>query len=112
MLSFTNLYSTECVNCQVNSVKEVAKPACLRHSARDVDTLKIGPRYLMYAEVARAERFGRDGVRSFFTDESGTIRYTAEDPSPTIFDPTLRERGAPGRLVCGASVTEAWRAEE
>jgi hypothetical protein len=43
-------------------------------------------RITMYSIVARPERFGKDGVRSFFNDESRVIRYTAEDRPPTILD--------------------------
>jgi hypothetical protein len=42
-----------------------------------------------YSVVARPERFGNDGLRSFFTDESRVIRFTAEDRPPTVLDPSL-----------------------
>jgi hypothetical protein len=46
-------------------------------------------RITKYTVVARPGRFGRDGVRSFFADESGLIRATGEDRPPTVLDPTL-----------------------
>jgi hypothetical protein len=46
-------------------------------------------RITTYAVVARPERFGRDGVRSFFIDESGVIRYAAQNRPPTLLDPPI-----------------------
>jgi hypothetical protein len=43
-------------------------------------------RITKYTVVARPEKFGKDGWRCFFTDESGVIRYTTEDRPPTILD--------------------------
>jgi hypothetical protein len=42
-----------------------------------------------YTVVARPEKFGKDGWRCFFTDESGVIRYTTEDRPPTVLDAPL-----------------------
>jgi hypothetical protein len=51
----------------------------------------VGPadfrgRITTYTMVARPKRLGRDGVRSFFADESGVIRATGEDRPPTVLD--------------------------
>jgi hypothetical protein len=43
-------------------------------------------RIMKYTVVARPEKFGKDGWRCFFTDESGVIRYTTEDRPPTVLD--------------------------
>jgi hypothetical protein len=43
-------------------------------------------RITKYTVVARPEKFGKDGWRCFFTDESGVIRYTTEDRPPTVLD--------------------------
>lgn len=42
-----------------------------------------------YVVLARPVDFGTSGKRSFFTDASGTIRFTAEDRDPTAQDPPL-----------------------
>jgi len=42
-----------------------------------------------YAARARPEVFGVTGTRSFFTDESGVIRFTVEDRDATEDDPPL-----------------------
>jgi hypothetical protein len=42
-----------------------------------------------YTLVARPERFGNDGWRCFFTDESQIIHVTADDRPPTALDPAL-----------------------
>ncbi len=42
-----------------------------------------------YTATARPIQFGTTGTRSFFTDESGVIRWTEEDREPTIDDPPL-----------------------
>lgn len=39
-----------------------------------------------YILLARPITFGQSGKRSFFTDDSGTIRFTAEDRDPTAQD--------------------------
>ena len=46
-------------------------------------------RITKYTVVALPERFGNDGWRCFFTDESRIIRFTAEDRPPTVLDPAL-----------------------
>jgi len=43
-------------------------------------------RITKYTVVARPEKFGKDGWRCFFIDESGIIRYTVEDRPPTVLD--------------------------
>ncbi len=43
-----------------------------------------------YTIVARPIQFGTTGNRSFFTDESGVIRFTEEDREPSSGDPPLR----------------------
>ncbi len=43
-----------------------------------------------YTLVARPIEFGATGKRSFFTDQSGVIRYTAEDREPTAQDKPLQ----------------------
>ncbi len=42
-----------------------------------------------YTVVARPIKYGKTGLRSFFTDESGVIRQTAEDRPATAKDPPL-----------------------
>ncbi len=42
-----------------------------------------------YTIVARPLEYGNTGTRSFFTDESGVIRFTSEDREPTRADPPL-----------------------
>lgn len=42
-----------------------------------------------YILLARPVTFGKFGKRSFFTDASGTIRFTAEDRAPRAQDPPL-----------------------
>jgi type II secretory pathway pseudopilin PulG len=46
-------------------------------------------RITKYSVIARPERFGKDGRRCFFTDESGVIRFTSEDRPPTVLDAAL-----------------------
>jgi type IV pilus assembly protein PilA len=43
-----------------------------------------------YSIVARPVTFGQTGMRSFFTDQSGVIRFTPEDRPPTASDPPLQ----------------------
>lgn len=43
-----------------------------------------------YTIVARPSRSGSDSDRSFFTDQSGVIRYTKEDRDPTADDDPLQ----------------------
>jgi hypothetical protein len=43
-----------------------------------------------YQVVARPVEYGKTGKRSFFTDESGVIRYTLPDRPPTAADPALQ----------------------
>ena len=42
-----------------------------------------------YFVTARPQKYGKFGIRCFFTDESGVIRFTAEDRAPTAQDPAL-----------------------
>jgi hypothetical protein len=42
-----------------------------------------------YTVTARPRRYRRDGFRSFFIDETGIIRYTAEGRAPNAQDPPL-----------------------
>jgi hypothetical protein len=46
-------------------------------------------RVTKYTVTARPQHFERGESRSFFTDESCTIRYTTEDRTPTAEDPRL-----------------------
>ena len=46
-------------------------------------------RITKYIVVARPERFGKHGARSFLTDESGDFHVTSEDRVPTPRDPSL-----------------------
>jgi hypothetical protein len=43
-----------------------------------------------YNVVARPIKFGETGTKSFFTDQSGVIRFTPEDRPPTASDPPLQ----------------------
>jgi type IV pilus assembly protein PilA len=43
-----------------------------------------------YTVVARPVQYGTTGKRSFFSDESGVIRFTSEDREPTASDPPLQ----------------------
>ncbi len=45
----------------------------------------MGPHYVI---VARPNRFGNTGRRSFYSDESGVVRYTDENRAPTENDET------------------------
>lgn len=47
-------------------------------------------RVTSYTLIARPEVYGKTGERSFFTDESGVIRYTKEDRPATPTDPKVR----------------------
>lgn len=42
-----------------------------------------------YKAFARPATFGKTGTRSFYTDESGVIRFTTEDRDATAKDPAL-----------------------
>ena len=42
-----------------------------------------------FTVTARPQKYGKYGTRSFFADESGVIRFTAEDRAPTVEDPAL-----------------------
>lgn len=42
-----------------------------------------------YTVTARPRRFHKDGVRSFFIDETGIIRFTGENRAATAQDPSL-----------------------
>jgi hypothetical protein len=42
-----------------------------------------------YTVTARPQKYGKYGTRCFFSDESGVIRFTAEDRAPTAQDPAL-----------------------
>jgi hypothetical protein len=42
-----------------------------------------------YVLTAQPDEFGRTGTRSFYTDESGVIRYTNENRPATQDDPPL-----------------------
>lgn len=39
-----------------------------------------------FSSTARPQNFGTSGVRSFFVDESGVIRYTTSDANPSSAD--------------------------
>jgi type IV pilus assembly protein PilA len=43
-----------------------------------------------YSVSARPVKYGSDGTKSFFTDESGVIRATSEDRDATVDDPPLQ----------------------
>ncbi|HUN87739.1 MAG TPA: hypothetical protein VMU28_03050 [Terriglobales bacterium] len=43
-----------------------------------------------YSVAARPLRYGSDGRKSFFTDQSGVIRETSEDRDATVDDPPLQ----------------------
>jgi hypothetical protein len=42
-----------------------------------------------YTVTARPRRFGKDGFRNFFIDETGIVRVTGEDRAATAQDPSL-----------------------
>ncbi len=42
-----------------------------------------------YTVVARPMQYGKTGIRSFFTDQSGVIRVTNENREPTAGDPPI-----------------------
>jgi type IV pilus assembly protein PilA len=42
-----------------------------------------------YIITARPQHYGKDTTRSFFTDESGILRFTTENRAATAQDPTL-----------------------
>ncbi|MEW6008834.1 MAG: prepilin-type N-terminal cleavage/methylation domain-containing protein [Candidatus Omnitrophota bacterium] len=42
-----------------------------------------------FSATARPQTYGTSGVRSFFVDESGVIRYTSADAQPTVTDPPI-----------------------
>lgn len=44
---------------------------------------------IQYTIDARPLVYGSSGIRSFFTDESGAIRYTTADAAATVSDPGL-----------------------
>ncbi len=44
---------------------------------------------VQYTIDARPLVYGSSGIRSFFTDESGAIRYTTADAAATVTDPGL-----------------------
>jgi type IV pilus assembly protein PilA len=44
---------------------------------------------IQYTIDARPLIYGSSGIRSFFTDESGAIRYTTADAAATVSDPGL-----------------------
>jgi hypothetical protein len=46
-------------------------------------------REMQYTITARPVEAGGTGTRSFFTDQTGVIRYTQEDREPTVSDPPL-----------------------
>ncbi len=46
---------------------------------------------VQYEINARPLVYGSSGIRSFFTDESGTIRYTTADAAATASSPALGE---------------------
>jgi hypothetical protein len=43
-----------------------------------------------YKLVVRPQRYGEDGKRSYYTDQSGDIRFTDQNRPPTASDPVLR----------------------
>lgn len=65
-------------------------PSCLKFGYRFTYTLTAkGPPGSAYAYVARPVEYGRVGIRSFFTDQSGVIRWTRDDRPATVADPPL-----------------------
>ncbi len=67
-----------------------ADPSCLKFGYRFTYTLSAkGPPGTAYTYVARPVEFGRTGYRSFFTDESGVIRFASDDRPATAADPPL-----------------------
>ena len=48
-----------------------------------------GGRIKKYTLIGRPQHFGKDETRSFFTDESGALHFTAENRAPTAQDPVL-----------------------
>jgi hypothetical protein len=39
-----------------------------------------------YTVIAQPQHFGKDGIRSFFTDESGEFWFTSENRAPMASD--------------------------
>jgi type II secretory pathway pseudopilin PulG len=68
-----------------------ADPSCLRFGYRFTYTLTAkGPPGTAYTYTARPVEYGRNGHRSFFTDQSGIIRGTGDDRAGTAADPPLQ----------------------
>jgi hypothetical protein len=67
-----------------------ADPSCLKFGYRFTYTLTAkGPPGTAYTYVARPVEYGRTGYRSFFTDQSGVIRFAADDRAATAADPPV-----------------------
>ena len=67
-----------------------ADPSCVKSEYRFTYTLTAkGPPGTAYTYTARPVEYGRNGNRSFFTDQSGVIRGTGDDRPATAADPPL-----------------------
>jgi hypothetical protein len=71
-----------------DSVRKAAESAQLAHYTLQYTPGKPDPngRIIAYTLTARAGNFG---YRSFYTDESGTVRASTEDRAPTVQDPPV-----------------------
>ena len=68
-----------------------ADPSCVKWEYRFTYTLTAkGPPGTAYTYVARPVEYGRNGHRSFFTDQTGIIRGTGDDRAATAADPPLQ----------------------
>ncbi len=64
--------------------------SCVKFGYRFTYTLTAkGPPGTAYTYVARPVEYGRTGNRSFFTDQSGVFRWTADERPATAADPPL-----------------------
>ncbi|MGH9581083.1 MAG: hypothetical protein ACRD2R_08820 [Terriglobales bacterium] len=67
-----------------------ANPSCVRADYRFTYTLtRKEPPGTAYTFTARPTEYGHNGRRSFFTDQSGIIRWTGDDRPATATDPPL-----------------------
>jgi len=68
-----------------------ADPSCVKSEYRFTYTLTAkGPPGTAFTYVARPVEYGRNGIRSFFTDQTGIIRGTGDDRAATAADPPLQ----------------------
>ena len=68
-----------------------ADPSCVKSGYRFTYTLTAkGPPGTAFTYVARPVEYGRNGIRSFFTDQTGIIRGTGDDRAATAADPPLQ----------------------